>query len=118
MMSSVGRSGHFYPEMSRRFPAEHGCPWVKGGLYVDRHGGMATCCMIKDTAKYGLGKVGMTPLEAVLAQRRDIDAALTDGRPPAQCQGCAYYRTPERREELRRQLVERQRLSSKTPSPE
>ena len=39
-------------------------PWVKGALYVDRHGGIASCCMVKDTAKYGLGKVGLTPMEA------------------------------------------------------
>lgn len=118
MQRAVIESGHFYPEMHRQFPAEHGCPWVKGGLYVDRHGGMTTCCMIKDTTAYGLGKLGVTPAEAVLAQRAAIDAALTAGQPPAQCQGCAYYRTPERRAELRRRIAARRRLQALAAKPE
>ncbi len=109
MMQAARKSRHFYPEMSRRFPSEHGCPWVKGGLYIDRHGGMASCCMVKDTAKYGLGKLGLTPLEAVLDKRREIDEALRSGNPPEQCQGCGYYRSPERREAMRRRHLERQR---------
>ncbi|GAB4370462.1 MAG: hypothetical protein Kow00114_30810 [Kiloniellaceae bacterium] len=117
MQRAAVESGHFYPEMHRHFPAEHGCPWVKGGLYVDRHGGMTTCCMIKDTATYGLGKLGVTPPEAVLAQRAAIDAALTAARPPAQCQGCAYYRTPERRAELRRRVAERLRRQALLAKP-
>ncbi len=109
MVQQARQSRHFYPEMSRRFPSEHGCPWVKGGLYIDRHGGMASCCMVKDTAKYGLGKLGLTPLDAVLAQRKSIDEALQAGAPPEQCQGCGYYRSPERREALRKRRMERLR---------
>jgi MoaA/NifB/PqqE/SkfB family radical SAM enzyme len=105
MMNLASRSDHFYPEMSRRFRPEHGCPWVKGGLYVDRHGAMTTCCMVKDSATYGLGKLGITPVEAVLEQRRDLDAELEAGRPPAQCKGCGYYRTPAMREARRRRML-------------
>jgi len=117
MQTAVAGSGHFYPEMHRQFPAEHGCPWVKGGLYIDRHGGMTTCCMIKDTARHGLGKLGVTPPEAVLAQRQAIDAALTAAQPPEQCRGCAYYRTPERREALRRRIAGKQRRQAKAAKP-
>ena len=109
IMNAAAGSRHFYQEMARRFPTEHGCPWVKGGLYVDRHGAMTTCCMIKDSSRYGLGKVGLTPTEAVLEQRRAIDAALAADEPPSQCEGCTYYRTPEKREALRRWQLDRQR---------
>ena len=105
MMAAASTGDHFYPEMSRRFRPEHGCPWVKGGLYVDRHGAMTTCCMVKDSATYGLGKLGITPVEAVLEQRRDLDAELEAGRPPAQCLGCGYYRTPAMREARRRRKL-------------
>ncbi|NIA67190.1 radical SAM protein [Pelagibius litoralis] len=101
MLAETRNTRHFYIEMGRTFPAEHGCPWVKGALYVDRHGGIASCCMVKDTAKYGLGKIGLTPIEAVLDKRREIDEALQAGNPPEQCQGCGYYRSPERRAAMR-----------------
>jgi MoaA/NifB/PqqE/SkfB family radical SAM enzyme len=107
ILEETSLSSHFYREMAKRFPTEHGCPWVRGAVYVDRHGGIATCCMIKDTAKYGMGKLGVTPLEAVLERRRAIDDALQACRPPVQCQGCGYYRSPERREMLRRRAEAR-----------
>jgi MoaA/NifB/PqqE/SkfB family radical SAM enzyme len=94
MVAAGTRSRHFYAALSRRFAPAHGCPWVRGGLYVDRHGAMTTCCMVKDSAAHGLGRLGITPAEAVLAQRRAVDAALTVGQPPAQCTGCGYYRAP------------------------
>ncbi len=109
MLAETRRTRHFYIEMGRRFAAEHGCPWVKGALYVDRHGAIASCCMVKDTAQYGLGKIGLTPLEAVLEQRRRIDAALEAGQPPEQCRGCGYYRSPEQREAARLNRLARQR---------
>ncbi|WP_422366625.1 radical SAM protein [Pelagibius sp.] len=101
MLAQTRKTRHFYIEMGKSFPAEHGCPWVKGALYVDRHGGIASCCMVKDTAKYGLGKIGLTPMEVVLEKRRQIDEALQAGKPPEQCRGCGYYRSPERREAIR-----------------
>jgi hypothetical protein len=61
--------------------------------------------MVKDSATYGLGKLGITPVEAVLAQRRDLDAELEAGRPPAQCLGCGYYRSPAMREARRRRKL-------------
>lgn len=105
MAATASLGDHFYPELSRRFKPDHGCPWVKGGLYVDRHGAMTTCCMVKDSATYGLGKLGITPVEAVLEQRRALDAALEAGHPPAQCAGCGYYRMPAAREARRRRVL-------------
>ena len=112
MMAAGSESRHFYPEMSRRFQPLHGCPWVKGGIYVDRHGGITSCCMVKDAGVHGLGKLGLTPLAVVLDKRREIDAALTAGLPPAQCKGCAYYRSPRRQEALKRRRMERRRMAA------
>lgn len=107
MLAAAQNSRHFYPALSRRFATWHGCPWVKGALYVDRHGGITSCCMVKDSAADGLGKLGLTPVEAVLAKRQEIDAALAAGHPPAQCAGCGYYRAPEARKALQEQLLRR-----------
>ncbi|MEO3429961.1 radical SAM protein [Pelagibius sp. CAU 1746] len=120
MTRQAAQSGHFYPEMHRRFPILHGCPWVRGGLYVDRHGALLSCCMVKDAAAHGLGKLGITPVEAVLNRRREIDAALSAGRPPEQCRGCAYYRPPEQREVLLQRMRARnlQRRRAEAAKPE
>jgi MoaA/NifB/PqqE/SkfB family radical SAM enzyme len=118
MAAAGSQSSHFYPALSRRFAPEHGCPWVRGGLYVDRHGAMTTCCMIKDSAVYGIGKLGITPVEAVLAQRREIDDALTAGEPPAQCVGCGYYRSPERRAQTRRRMLQQLNSQQAAVKPE
>jgi MoaA/NifB/PqqE/SkfB family radical SAM enzyme len=85
---------HFYAELGKSFPSSHGCPWVKGGLYVHRHGEVTSCCMIKETSKYALGKIGETPLEAMLEARRGLDRMLSAGDVPAQCEGCGYL-TPD-----------------------
>ncbi len=106
MVKQATQSSHFYPEMHRRFPMLHGCPWVRGAIYVDRHGALLSCCMVKDAETYGLGKLGLTPVEVVLNKRREIDAALNAGRPPEQCRGCGYYRSPEDREKLLQRIRE------------
>ncbi len=112
MIRAAQQSRHFYPEMSRRFRPLHGCPWVKGGVYVDRHGGITTCCMVKDPAAHGLGKLGLTPLEVIVAKRQEVDRGLTTGDLPEQCVGCAYYRTPERQAALNRRAEERRRMAA------
>lgn len=116
MTKQATQSSHFYPEMHRRFPMLHGCPWVRGGIYVDRHGALLSCCMVKDAEAHGLGKLGLTPVEVVLNKRREIDAALSAGRPPEQCRGCAYYRPREEREillqKVRAQMLQRRRAKA------
>lgn len=117
MLAEVRQTRHFYIEMRRRYPAEHGCPWVKGALYVDRHGAIASCCMVKDTARYGLGKIGLTPMDLVMEKRREIDAALEAGRPPEQCRGCAYYISPQRRDARRINRLAAQKAQARRPAP-
>jgi MoaA/NifB/PqqE/SkfB family radical SAM enzyme len=119
MVKRALESGHFYPEMHKRFAALHGCPWVRGGIYVDRHGALLSCCMVKDAEAHGLGKLGLTPVEAVLAKRREIDAALDAGRPPEQCRGCGYYRPMRQRkillEKIRAEAARRRRTADAKP---
>lgn len=90
LMRDGDAAGHFYTELSRANPAPHGCPWVRGALYVNRHGHVTTCCMVKDTDRFGLGKIGETPTMKILETRTAIDRHLTAGRIPAQCAGCGY----------------------------
>jgi MoaA/NifB/PqqE/SkfB family radical SAM enzyme len=90
-------AAHFYNELGREFPASHGCPWVKGGLYVNRHGDVTTCCMVKDTDRFAVGKIGETSDRQILDARSRIDDALSQGQVPAQCTGCAYILPPPAR---------------------
>ncbi len=90
LMRDGDAAGHFYTELSLANPAPHGCPWVRGALYVNRHGQATTCCMVKDTDRFGLGKIGETPATKILEARNAIDRDLTEGRTPAQCAGCGY----------------------------
>ncbi len=92
-----GGAGHFYNELSRAFPTQHGCPWVKGGLYVNRHGDVTTCCMVKDTDRFALGRIGETSDRQILDARGRIDDALSRGDVPEQCTGCGYISKLEAR---------------------
>ena len=90
LMRDGNAAGHFYTELSRANPTPHGCPWVRGALYVNRHGHVTTCCMVKDTDRFGLGKIGETPPTKILEMRNAMDQDLTEGRTPTQCAGCGY----------------------------
>ena len=83
-------AGHFYTELSRAYPTSHGCPWVEGGLYVNRHGDVTTCCMVKDTDRFALGRIGEASDRQILDARSRIGDALSQGQVPEQCTGCGY----------------------------
>ena len=85
-----GAAGHFYTELSRAYPTSHGCPWVEGGLYVNRHGDVTTCCMVKDTDRFALGRIGEASDRQILDARSRIGDALSQGQVPEQCTGCGY----------------------------
>lgn len=108
-LMQLGRGvGHFYTELSRAFPSEHGCPWVKGGLYVDRNGDATSCCMVKDPKRHGLGRIGTAATEAILAHRHRLDTVLRQEMIPEQCNGCSYI-TPM----VRRKLAEERATQAK-----
>ena len=68
------------------------CPWLARGLYMDRHGNLAPCCMVKDEAG-SFGKLGQTPVDEVLRLREAMAASLAQGQIPAPCQGCTVAST-------------------------
>ncbi len=63
------------------------CPWLTQGLYMDRHGHFAPCCMVKN-ATATLGTLGQTAISKVLELRTTIAQTLAQGRVPRPCQGC------------------------------
>lgn len=77
--------GFFDGLMAGWMPARRRCPWLEQGLYVDRHGRVGACCMIKDEGQL-IGHVDRLP-EAVAARDR-MAAELRAGRLPAACAGC------------------------------
>jgi hypothetical protein len=76
-------------------PRQKLCPWLESGLYVNRDGQATACCMVKDTARFGFGTVGVDPMDAILAKREAMRAQLADGEIPTACRGCdiAHYST-------------------------
>ncbi|MBL26355.1 MAG: hypothetical protein CMM50_02220 [Rhodospirillaceae bacterium] len=112
LMQMAQQVGHFYTELSRAFPSAHGCPWVKGGLYIDRNGNATSCCMVKDPTRYGMGRMGTDSPEQILGYRHRLDAVLRDEMIPEQCNGCAYIAPM-----VRRKLAEKQAVRS-GPEPE
>ena len=83
----------FYEQMMAAWkPGTGTCPYLDDGLYVHRDGQITACCMIKDTAAHGLGRVGVTPRDEVLAGRERLRDELAAFRVPTPCQGCALAR--------------------------
>jgi MoaA/NifB/PqqE/SkfB family radical SAM enzyme len=79
----------FYDELLAGWaPAQGRCPWLERGLFVNNEGDITACCMIKDTARYRLGRLGETSPAAVLAARADLREQLRHGKIPAACTGC------------------------------
>jgi len=66
-----------------------GCPWLRHGLYLDRHGRVTTCPHVKDADRHALGRLEENGLEAIISARRQIQWALEAGDIPTPCQGCA-----------------------------
>ena len=83
----------FYDELLASFsPGQRKCPWLAAGLYVNRKGEATACCMIKDTAQWGLGVIGENRLEDILLRRQALADELATGRLPTPCQGCELGR--------------------------
>jgi MoaA/NifB/PqqE/SkfB family radical SAM enzyme len=83
----------FYEQMMAAWkPGTGRCPYLDAGMYVHRDGAVTACCMIKDTARHGLGRVGETPLAELLAGRDRLAAELASGVTPEACRGCTLAR--------------------------
>jgi MoaA/NifB/PqqE/SkfB family radical SAM enzyme len=83
----------FYEELMDGWkPGERTCPYLEQGLYVNRTGHVTACCMIKDTDRHGLGRIGETPLPDMLSRREAMRAELAAGGVPEPCAGCSLVR--------------------------
>jgi MoaA/NifB/PqqE/SkfB family radical SAM enzyme len=83
----------FFDEMMDTWkPATGKCPWLETGLYVDNAGEVSGCCMIKDSARHGFGRVGVDSTESILAKRQALRDELAAGVVPAPCAGCELAR--------------------------
>lgn len=103
----------FYDHLLMGFRAtRRRCPWLERGLYVNAKGDITACCMIKDTERYALGRLGETPAEEVLAKRDALREELASGKMPVPCRGCtlARFAIMDRREYAQFRLA-RLRLS-------
>lgn len=69
-------------------PTQRRCPWLERGLYVNAQGHVTACCMIKDTERHALGRLGETPVAEVLSRRDAMRNDLASGRTPEPCRGC------------------------------
>ncbi len=84
---------HFYDELFKPRPAdiERGrqasCPWLDNGIYLDRHGRLSPCCMIKPEA-WPLGDLDTLSDTALHDYRRGLADELATGHIPAPCSGC------------------------------
>jgi MoaA/NifB/PqqE/SkfB family radical SAM enzyme len=67
------------------------CPWLERGLYLDRFGRYAACCMAKPEVA-AFGDAASTTRAAVLEQRAAMARELASGRTPTPCAGCDVAR--------------------------
>lgn len=90
---SRGSVRGFFDEMMDPWkPATGKCPWLESGLYVNNAGEVSGCCMIKDTAAHGFGRIGEDSTEDILARRQALRDELARGVVPAPCEGCELAR--------------------------
>lgn len=83
----------FYDELMAGFkPTQRSCPWLDSGLYVNRRGEAAACCMVKDTERFGFGRIGETPVHDILERREAMRETLRRGEEPPACAGCELSR--------------------------
>jgi MoaA/NifB/PqqE/SkfB family radical SAM enzyme len=83
----------FYDELMVGWrPGKRFCPWLEQGMFVNREGHATPCCMVKDTAKHGLGRIGVDPPEKILSNRKQLRDELARGVVPEACQGCELAR--------------------------
>jgi hypothetical protein len=77
----------FYELLHRSTAGRAACPWLENGLFLGHDGALASCCYIKDSARFGLAPPD-APLVAAATRRRAMADELARGRIPPACQGC------------------------------
>jgi len=65
------------------------CPWLTRGLYIAADGMALACCYQKVAVRDGFGIIGRTPIDQILAGRRQWADAFNCGVLPEGCRGCS-----------------------------
>jgi MoaA/NifB/PqqE/SkfB family radical SAM enzyme len=76
------------------------CPFLSDSAYINCHGIVTACCLIKDTQKFALGKVGRDEYSQIVHAYEAMKNQLGNGTVPEACLGC--------------KLIEQKKLSPKT----
>ncbi|OUD16224.1 radical SAM protein [Thioflexithrix psekupsensis] len=77
---------HFYDELFKRHPLVS-CPWLDSGIYMDRHGRLSPCCMIKPEI-WPWGDVDTLSDNELYNIRQQLAQTLAANCIPEPCQGC------------------------------
>lgn len=89
LMTPPPRPG-FYAELYGTIPPGRSeCPWLDQALYITADGTAVTCCFVKDSRRFGLGRYDRTSESDIAERRRQLAAALASGTTPEQCAGCS-----------------------------
>ena len=64
------------------------CPWLEKGAYISVDGTMTSCCFVKDSKKFGFGKIDEDDSHMLLQKRTELCMKLHAGIIPDNCQGC------------------------------
>ncbi len=88
LLDARGRTPGFYERLYASTDGRPVCPWLENGIFLANDGSIASCCFIKDTDRFRLGRVGDRSEDIVL-RRRQMSAQLAAGQVPPACAGCA-----------------------------
>ena len=92
IQASRGATRGFYDELMTGWrPTRRNCPWLDRGLYVNRNGSAAACCMVKDS-RHAFGRIGIDSPSRILAGRERLREQLARGETPEPCVGCELAR--------------------------
>jgi MoaA/NifB/PqqE/SkfB family radical SAM enzyme len=69
------------------------CPWLeKRGLFICANGLVTTCCFIKDSSNFSLGKLGYDDTQDILSKADSLLDQLRIGKIPRNCNGCSLVK--------------------------
>ena len=80
----IGFYERLYGSVDMRFQ----CPWLINGAYLATDGKVIACCHIKDYDRHTLGDIS-NGIEPAALQRKEMQTALSRGKIPDACSGCA-----------------------------
>jgi len=87
LLDARGQTPGFYERLYSSTDGRPVCPWLENGVFLANDGSIASCCFIKDTDRFRIGRVGDSSDE-IDFRRRQMSAQLAAGQVPPACAGC------------------------------